>query len=203
MTWTPDKIPVWLRRTPEQQAKDDAYQQELRQAMGPGRRPSPTERHLIRAQAVRISAEAHLNHLTTMEDPDPTHIENALGQLAEAVADQGYFTDAAKIHPNPARQEQYAAIAAAVERDDDDPPCNCPIEHKLDQQTNRQVLEPIQIVQKMVYSQKHRKLMPLIKCVKCGDMNVRPATEALADRMRKAAQAHQEAKRQGARNHGT
>nr|AUN37438.1 hypothetical protein [uncultured bacterium] len=88
MTWTPDKIPIWLRRTPEQQEKDRAYQDQLRTAQGPGRRPSPTERHLLRASAVRISAEAHLTHLQSDPHAAPEHIRQAAGQLAEAMADQ-------------------------------------------------------------------------------------------------------------------
>src|SRR5690349_13491537 len=133
MTFDPDKIPKWLRRTPEQQAQDDAYQERLRTAKGPHARPTPTEAHLLRAAAVRLSAEAQLEHLINQPDPKAEHIETALAQLAEAVAMQGDFAAAAELHPVTEHAARYQAIAEAIERDDNEPPCDCPMDERHDE----------------------------------------------------------------------
>nr|AUN37439.1 hypothetical protein [uncultured bacterium] len=90
-----------------------------------------------------------------------------------------------------------------MEREDTDPACDCAVETVTDPQSGRQVIQQNQIVRKLVFSQKHGTLMPLVQCVKCGDMNVKPAPTMFEQRIARMQQAHSEALRQGARRHGT
>jgi hypothetical protein len=201
MPFDPEKIPTWLRRTPEQQAQDERYQEQLKQAAGPGRRPNPTEAHLLRAAAVRRSAEAQLNYLIRLDNANPEHVTNAKAQLADALAAQGHFSDAAEIHPGPEHAAHYRALAEAIERPDDDPGCNCQTESRLDETQNRQVPLLNEIVSEFVFSPKHGKLMPVVKCTKCGDLNVKPAPERLARRLQRVQEEHHRARKE--RSHVT
>jgi hypothetical protein len=194
---TPDEIkqglPIWLKRTPAQEAGDRALQDRLRQAAGPGVHPNPTERHLLRAAAVERSARAHLEHLRVRPHTDPAHVKNAEAQLAEAWASQGKYSEAAELHPSPAHAARFAAIAAAIERDDDAPGCGCPIEREKDPaQGGREVTIPPDNIDEIIYSPKHRKLMPLVVC-KCGDMNVKAAPAHLEERLNRALATHRAA----------
>jgi hypothetical protein len=190
----PNKIPIWLRRTPEQQAGDRAYQDELRSAQGPGMRPNPTEQHLLRAAAVRRSAEAQLRQLRLDKNPDPVHVEAAEAQLAEALAMQGHYAEAAELHPEPEHAERYAAIAAAIDRPDDAPTCNCKVESANNEILGQPVIITGEHVSEMVFSPKHRRMMPLVACANCPGMNVKPAPEHLTNRLRQTEQSHREEK---------
>ena len=173
MTWSPDKIPIWLRRTPEQQASDDALQLRLKTAYGPGSRPNPTERHLMRARAVELSARAQLNHLKDLPDADPKQVETASAQLAEARAAQGHYVEASKIHPSPEHAARFSAIAAAVLRPDDDA-CGCQDERAIHSVTGKQVVIPVENIDEMVFDPRYGKLLPLVVCRACGHANVTP-----------------------------
>lgn len=185
MTWDASKIPRWLRRTPEQQKADDALQARLRSAYGPGIRPTSTERHLMRARAVELSARAQLEHAQTDPHAKELHIVSARAQLAEARAAQGHFTEAAEIHPDERHCKRYTAIAAAVERPDDET-CDCPAETRVPHPADGKTITiQNQNVDEIVFSRKHNRLMPLIACTDrdCGHMNVRPAPQALQRRL--------------------
>lgn len=183
MSFDFNKIPIWLRRTPEQKAKDDALQETLRSAYGPGVHPNPTERHLMRAAAVARSAQAHLEHLRHRPNTHPEQVSAASAQLAEAWAMQGKYSEAADLHPSPDHAERFRAIAAAIERPDDDAGCNCKIERAQDPaRGNKQMTISPSHISEIVFSPKHGKLMPLVVC-KCGDMNVKAAPAHLQARL--------------------
>lgn len=197
MVFDHNRIPIWLRRTPEQQAQDAALQDPLRQAAGPGIRPNPTERHLLRAAAVERSAQAHLKHLRVRPHTDPSHVRNAEAQLAEAWAAQGKYSEAAELHPTSDHAARFAAIAAAIERDDDAPRCDCPIERVADPaQNGRMVTLNADHVSEIVFSRKHNQLMPLISCAACGDLNVKAAPSHLQERMDKVRATQRDAVRE-------
>lgn len=189
----PEKIPIWLRRTPEQLAQDRAYQDQLRQAQGPGRRANPLEQRLIRAAAIKRSTTAQLEHLRRRRNPNPLHIETAQAQLAEALAMEGNYADAAALHPDPPHAERFQMIAEAIERDDE-AHCECPIEQKIDPGTNQPVMMAPNRIDEFVVSHKHnRRLMPLVIC-QCGDANVKAAPTHLQDRLRRIGEKFREAK---------
>lgn len=184
------KIPIWLRRTPAQQEQDRALQDSLRSAQGPGRRPNPTEAHLIRAAAVKRAAEAELRQLRRDRSPDPRHLEGASARFAEALAAEGRYAEAAEIHPNAPHAERFQQIAEAIERDDDAPRCECEAKQERDPATGQTVVLASEIISEMVFSPKHNKLMPLVLCTACGDMNVKAAPAHLEERIRKVQEAH-------------
>jgi|ERR1051326_74501 hypothetical protein len=200
MAFDPNKIPIWLRRTAEQKATDDALQERLRSAMGPGIRPNQTERHLLRAQAIKRSAEGHLTHLYADPAANPAHVAQAEAQMAEALAMLGDFTTAAEMHPSPEHGAHFRAIANAIDRDDAELPCHCPLTEKHDEQSNRKIHEQHTIISEHVFSPKHGRLMPVVKCAKCGSMNVRPAPAHLNERARGIGEALREARAKGARH---
>lgn len=196
MTWSQDKIPRWLRRTPEQQAADQKLQDDLRSAQGPGMRPNPTERHLLRAAAVRLSAEAQLQQLTLDPNPNPVHIEAAEAQLAEALAMEGRYTEAAELHPKQEHADRFAAIAQAIDRDDDEPTCQCKVKTGQNEVLGQPVIITGEHISEMVFSQKHQRMMPLLVCSHsgCGGMNVKPAPQHLIERIERVRQEHNAAK---------
>lgn len=193
MPFDDSKIPIWLRRTPEQQAADRAYQDRLRSAQGPGRRPNPNERQLIQAAAVKRAASAELEHLRLDPEPDTFHIAHAEARMAEGFALEGNFAAAAELHPDTEHTARFEAIAAAVERDDGER-CDCPIETITDPATGQPVTITPDTIEEMVFSQKHGRLMPLVRCSRCGDLNVKQAPEHLERRISAVRQQHNEAK---------
>lgn len=152
-------------------AEAAALQESLRTARGRVHH-TPEERQLLRARAIEIAALANL----AVDDRPEVR-----AQLADAWADQGRFDEAAKIHPNVDRQRRYTEIAQAIERDDDET-CPCEDQTVMDVTQNKNVVVYAQNIDKMVYSRKHRKLMPLVRCA-CGDLNVRPAPVHLQRRL--------------------
>lgn len=190
MTWDPSKIPVWLRRTPEQQAADDRLQNRLRQTYGPGLRLTPTERHLQRAVAVERSARAHLTHLVDAPGADPNHVRNAAAQLAEARAMQGHFNQASAIHPDERMAKRYAQIAEAIERPDDET-CECEPERVTLPDGKTAVIQN-ENIDEMVFSRQHGKLVGLHRC-KCGSLNAKPPGTVLQKRLDMANQKQREA----------
>lgn len=173
MPWSPEKIPVYLRRTPEQQAADDALQARLKSAYGPGVRPNPTERHLMRARAVELSARAQLEHAQTDPHAKELHVTTARAQLAEARADQGYYLEAAEIHPDEQHCQRYRQIAEAIDRPDDDE-CGCQPERIQTVKEGKPVTVTIHAenVDAMVFDPRTRRLQGLHRC-RCGAMNVK------------------------------
>lgn len=196
MSFNPDKIPVWLHRTPEQQAADTALQDRLRQAQGPGRRPNPTEARLIQAAAIKRSAEAQLNNLRLDPDAKLLHIETAEAQLAEALAMEGRYVEAAELHPDLEHAERFQRIAEAIDRDDDAPTCECKVKPEVNELTGKPVIITGEHISEMVFSKKHGRMTPLLVCSGCGGMQVKPtAPQHLQERLDRARQEHTNAKR--------
>jgi len=143
---------------------------------------------------MRRSAEAQLAHLVTLANPEPEHLRNAEAQLADALAAQGHYADAAELHPSVDHATRYRAIAEAIDRDDDAPGCDCQVETVTSPPSRQQIRLQNDIISEYVFSPKHRRMMPLVQCVKCGDMNVKPAPEHLARRLHNVRIEHMRAK---------
>lgn len=196
MPFDDSKIPIWLRRTPEQQAADQAYQEQLRSAQGPGRRPNPLERQLIQAAAIKRAAAAELEQLRIDPEPDSHHLAHAEARMAEALAMEGNFPAAAELHPDPEHTARFEAIAAAIERDDNER-CNCPIQTATDPVTGQPITIYPDVIEEMVLSPKHgNKLVPVVRCTACGDLNVKEtAPQHLIERLDAVRQQHNAARR--------
>ena len=174
------KLPVWLRRTPAQQAADKALQAQMRQVYGRVHL-SPTEKHLMRADMTERSARAQLEHLSSLDDPSEHQLNAAKGQLAEAWAMKGMYREAAELHPSQLHAERLLAIAEAIEQDDDET-CACQPEKVMNPSTQRTTVLHNENVDEIVYSSKHGRLMPLIRC-RCGLLNVKHAPAELQRRI--------------------
>ena len=164
-------LPSFLHRTPEQIRDENARQQILRDAALKGAKQTPAEIKIGYAMMAEEAIRGNLELIDAKAQPE-VYYETRM-QLAEALAEQGKFADAAKIDP------QYQAFADAVTRDDDEV-CDCvPDTTELQGQNARgenvsQLIEiPNQFIAAEVYSEKHGKIVPLVKCAICGDINIK------------------------------
>ena len=116
---------------------------------------------------------------------DDDRLPAAEQRISEACAMQGKFEEAARVSPDAGMRAHYAGIAAAVKRGDAEA-CDCPA---LDKDNL-----PTAFVSERVYSEKHKRIMPLVKCSICGFQNVRTMPDELARMERERKKAHDEAK---------
>lgn len=169
-------LPAFLRRTPEQVAADEAVQSEMRQALHGRVTRNAQERVVSRGIELEQSVLATLEH---------NQSDHMVSKLAEALAMQGKYDRAAVIEPSEEKTLEYQAIAEAIERDDSET-CDCPqITIETDPQSRKEIRLPSQNVKAMIFSLRHQRLMPLIACEKCGDLQVASLDKfpALAQRM--------------------
>lgn len=169
-----------LNKSPELLAKTLEWQQELAvRANSPFARLGPQEH--ARAQALRMIPDLQ-NSLNSVRDEiiksslvnggdapslrDAREAEHVLqARLAEAYAQTGRYDLAASVDPRPAHRDEWQSIMEAVLRDDDEI-CKCA--------PGREVVEL------EVFSVKHGKVMPLIKCSGCTLRNVKVMPRELA-----------------------
>jgi hypothetical protein len=92
------------------------------------------------------------------------------GQLAEAHAATGRFDLAAAVCPDPLRAAELDALWRAVMRDDDEA-CGDECREAFDADPTLLTRET---VLREVYSVKHGREMPAVRCEVCKELNVRP-----------------------------
>lgn len=118
-----------------------------------------------------------------VESGQVNRLMHARARLADALAEQGRYDEAAVASPSPEQQAEYRAMWEAVWRDDTES-CACVpfLEGNLSLTHDHVAIE--------VISQKHNsKLMPAIRCNACGFTNVRPLTHELRQLEKARAQA--------------
>lgn len=93
---------------------------------------------------------------------------------AEALASTGCFSDAAKVVCCEDKKAFYESIIEAIDKDDA-ARCECNADKTGDRYINPRYVEA------EVWSNKHGKQMPVIRCNKCGHRNVQPLPKAIAD----------------------
>lgn len=142
-------------------------------------------RSVQRAEEVRNDIE-RLNHqiaetLVTGGDGNIAELQAAKVALkhkrAEYLATHGRYDLAFEEEPDPQYREHYLAILDAVYREDDEW-CKCGPHRGSGEHANITVSQ--QHVAEEVYSLKHAKVMPLLRCGGCGTLNV----AALPDHIR-------------------
>lgn len=187
MTFNPD-LPSFLKQTDAQKAAEDARQAEFRQALHGRVKKSAEERIVTRGIEVELAVRASLPYV------EPENLDFQKSKLAEAVAQQGRYAEAVEIEPDEAKASEYQAIQEAIERDDDET-CDCPQVELVDDPLNpgKQVRIPNQETRALVYSPKHKKVMPLLTC-RCGHWNVRALPPVLAELEAQRATADREAR---------
>jgi hypothetical protein len=115
-----------------------------------------------------------------LENVTDERLTRAQGQLAESLAAQGKFLEAAAVAPTNELVARYSAIHDAVHRPDTDA-CDCPETVTDPRGANGTSIElPNSFVEEMVYSEERGHERPLVRCLSCGDLNAKPAPAALA-----------------------
>lgn len=159
-------FPKWLERTPDE-LKEEARVQELRRASFGRGHLTPEELLIGRGALLEETARGNL----AAGDK-----EVSKGQLAEGLAMQGRFAEAATTHPEKHARKQFRRIAKAIDRSDADK-CHCgDIKGEVD---GVEVSITPRFVEREVFSKKHGKVVPVIVCVKCGHANAREAKSRL------------------------
>jgi hypothetical protein len=105
-------------------------------------------------------------------------VDEEATKLAEALAMQGKFRDAAAVSPQKTMAKHYESIAEAIERDDDEE-CGCPELKKRTLKSGQEVVVPRRHIAQRVFSAKHGRLVELEAC-ECGSLQARPARGVLA-----------------------
>lgn len=103
-----------------------------------------------------------------------------MAQLAEALAMQGRYGEAAQHHPDKRMRWRYTQIVEAIERDDEEK-CDCPDTES----TVRVGTEKVDLAitprfnARTIYSNRHKGTVMLITCQTCGHLNARPPKSRL------------------------
>lgn len=153
---TPEDVAKVLELTPEK-IEELRKEQALRLYRSRARL-SPQERRMGRG----IELEQHYREVGK---PDG---------LAEALAMQGKYQEAAEVAVNEVLKKELAEKAAAVDASDDD--CKC--DNFTD--TGKYSI-PNQYIESYGYSAKHDKDMPFIRCTVCGNLNAKPSPAYLEE----------------------
>lgn len=183
------ELPEPLRVTPEMLAEiDRADREALARGQSPFLALSPQERE--RARAIQIAAEYEqaLEHLDSLIKQGakrkwPTGRQKkelaaarearpaVAAQLAEAYAASGRFDLAAEAHPDRKQKADYLRVWRAVFRDDAHW-CDCP--KPLSGGTHT-------FVRQDIFSVKHDRFMPLLRCSNCKCLNVAPMPKEIVE----------------------
>ena len=182
-----EPLPPHLVLTPERKVKIAEEQAKLRaEAMSRGRL-SPEARRMQIAAAHETSARADVEMLSeelreNRRDKEKiARLMHARSRLAEALALQGRYHEAAEVEPDKDKRAHYEMMWSAVWRVDTEE-CECqPGEHEE--------IDTHDFIAEEVISQKHgNALMPAIKCNSCGFQNVKPLTHELQQQQRARSQ---------------
>jgi hypothetical protein len=179
-------FPVWLKGSEEDQ-KAEAERQAL--TLASFTRAHQTEAERLVGRGKLLEETARLN-LEASEGKSGL----AQAQLADAMAMQGKYAEAAEIHPNPARTEHFENIIAALEMPDDEK-CVCQdTRAHVTQIAGRDVIRKLakgetvdtaseggtvisltpRFERARIFSPIHNDVVSLVECRKCGHLNARP-----------------------------
>lgn len=154
-----ETLPTFLRRTPEQIAAEKARQDAIHAAQMKGARLNRSERMLSRAALAEKAIRANLAEISATQQPIVWR--ETMVQLAETLAEQGRFEEAARAAHDGGNSDlyfEYLRLEAAVWRSDRDE-CACDASHEY---TLREV-----------WSEKHLALVPVKTCAVCGLTNAK------------------------------
>ena len=169
-------IPDWLKNWPEARAEEDSRNQ-AEWAANTAAPFGSSAAEMRRAQAERDAKhwESVLHSLA--EGAGGVLVlpaaENALTHPSECYAELGNFDLAAKCAPHINAVIEYQALHDAVMRDDGEN-CACP-----DRELHGDVVIDNLHVSQRVFSRTHGKEMDVVRCGKCGFMNVKPLPDFL------------------------
>jgi hypothetical protein len=153
-------LPSFLNRTPEQIRDEQHRQQMLRDLHLKGASQTPAEQRIARAMMAEDAIRKNLALLLPGSDAHrATEIE-----LAEVLAEQGKFREAAAINP------EFEKFVTAVDRPDDEF-CDCPPDTAQGRNAQGAVTVPVPNTFVAYEVPKDGKIVPLVQCAKCGHLN--------------------------------
>lgn len=158
-------LPPFLQRTPEQIADEEARQQIARDLHLKGARQTPAEMRIGQAMLAEEAIRKNLDLIDPEAQPD-VYRETEI-MLAESLAEQGRYTEAAEIDP------QWESMVEAIERPDDEF-CDCPEDGVQTRNAQGAVTIPVPKLFIATEVLKEGQLVPLVVCAKCGQMNATP-----------------------------
>jgi hypothetical protein len=163
-------FPVWLKSTDEEQAAEEQRQALLRASFTRAKL-TDAERLIGRGALLEKTAQANLEQSKGTEE-ESLH----QSQLADALAMQGRYADAASIHPDPVRKEFFEQIGAAIEMDNSEK-CSCP-DSTIKVGDVDLAITP-RFERTRIFSLVHKGVVSLVECSKCGHRNARPLRSRL------------------------
>lgn len=156
-------FPHWLVGTPEERAAEDERQR-LTRASFTRARLTEAERLLGRGRLLEITARQNLARAGE-------HDQLPKSQLADALAMQGRYVEAAEIHPDETRKAYFEKLVQALEMDDSEK-CECP-DDTTEMNGVSLALTP-RFEERKIFSPIHNDVVSLVRCATCGHLNARP-----------------------------
>lgn len=161
-------FPVWLVGSPEEQAAETA-RQNLARASFTRARLTEAERLIGRGRLLEATARENLARANGND-------ELPKSQLADALAMQGRYVEAADLHPDEARKAHFENVVRALQMDDSEK-CDCE-DNKAEVKGVELSLTP-RFEAARIFSPTHNAVVSLITCAKCGHANARKASSRL------------------------
>lgn len=173
-------LPSYLVMTPEK-VEEEKKVQELRRASFTRSRLTEEERLVARGCQFEEIARANIETMEAKREQGFTHrawggatldmLEEQEIQLAHGLEMQGRYEDAAVVHPHKREQARLRKIEEAINKDDDTF-CDCPPTVATLGDAEIEVTPFYEV--KKIYSRKHSRLVSLVACSKCPDLNATP-----------------------------
>lgn len=165
-------FPVWLKGTKEQQ---EAETERQRLALAAHSRGHLSDAERLVGRGVLLEQTARQN-LEIAKGRNKEARILAQNQLAEGLALQGKYAEAAETHTDRVTRKYYRDIVRAINKPDEDR-CKC-----KDSQAKMNGVD-LSITPRFerdkVFSPVHGKIVSLVECSKCGDLNARPLKSRL------------------------
>lgn len=166
------QFPVWLKGTEQEQAAE-AERQALALASHSRAKLSEAERMVGRGQLLEKTAQENLDQA---KGRDKAARILAQSQLADALAMQGRYAEAAQVHPDKHRRKHFRDLGKAIEKPDEEK-CRCKDKHiSIDKQ-------PVDLTPRFerarIFSPVHGEVVSVVECLKCKHTNARPLRSRL------------------------
>jgi hypothetical protein len=166
------QFPVWLRGT-EAEQKAEAERQALAMASHSRAKMSEAERLVGRGQLLEQTARANL---LLSKGRNKAARALAQQQLADALAMQGRFKEAATLHTDRHRRKHFRNLVKALEMPDGEK-CKCG-DRKAEMNGQEIAVTPRYEMEK-IFSPIHNDIVSVVRCSRCGHRNARPLRSRL------------------------
>lgn len=165
-------FPVWLQGSPEEKQAEEERQ---KLALAAHSRAHQTEAERLIGRGALLEQTARLN-LETARGKDHDARVLSENQLADALAMQGRFREAATTHHDKHRRKHFRDIGRAIEMNDA-AKCACSDRHA--EMNGVQLDITPRFEETRVFSAVHNELVSVVKCSKCNHRNARPLRSRL------------------------